>query len=726
MIHNKTIYTLLCFMALVNRFCLAGVLQNPGNVSCIFHYQLPQSPNTLICNWTPSKETNLDADYTCIRKPDAGVQDERILTNYSCTFHDVPLLSSYCIYLKAPDPFGTSKCTHFHSAEILKPDPPQLNELEPVPGMKQMLRVSWTGPQKLPRSTKYVADRQYEIRYTATTKNHSSTMFVPGNQTSINLTNLLHCTNYTVAVRCHLNGSKFWSEWSNVKTGTTEEPDPLKVDLWRVIELHPSSGNRTVHLLWKENEEFQCSGKMNNYEIRYSTENNTYFEHTKGNTFTLHLTEEAYVISVAAFNVTGESPVATVKIPSVSEEHTDHQRIVTLNASALNEQIILEWEPSDLDINGYVIEWYNDLEPNSYKRSWQKITNVTKWTFPKGAFIPFKRYKISVYPLLNGEIKVPSSTRTYFREGIPLEGPSVEPAENIDKNRATIKWKEIPEAKRNGIIISYTVFYKSEDGKELGETVNANVLHYQLKSLQANTKYEVHVMASTVAGGKNGSVVVFVTTKLGAVDIILISILLGLFMLCLLIVGILGAVKRHKLKRILWPPIPHPSITTTTTQKLPVWKNSPMEETHNISLEAYPCSEKCDKLQLPNHENFITQKIIPDNVCGREYEVIIGLPTISSVERDSKSPDLRALNESSNDYENIEDQSHLNKAFNPYFKNSVSKREFLMCENSAENTHGPKLQSVPLTFCLPNSTACPYVPLDKFAQFREHTELQDT
>ena len=28
------------------------------------------------------------------------------------------------------------------------------------------------------------------------------------------------------------------------------------------------------------------------------------------------------MISVAAFSVTGESPVATVKIPSVSEEHT--------------------------------------------------------------------------------------------------------------------------------------------------------------------------------------------------------------------------------------------------------------------------------------------------------------------------------------------------------------------------------------------------------------------
>lgn len=56
----------------------------------------------------------------------------------------------------------------------------------------------------------------------------------------------------------------------------------------------------------------------------------------------------------------------------------------------------------------------------------------------------------------------------------------------LGKNEVTIKWNEISKAKRNGIITSYTIFYKSEDGKELSKyTLNSNTFNRVMKFLIA-------------------------------------------------------------------------------------------------------------------------------------------------------------------------------------------------------------------------------------------------
>lgn len=60
-----------------------------------------------------------------------------------------------------------------------------------------------------------------------------------------------------------------------------------------------------------------------------------------------------------------------------------------LNASALNEEMTVEWKTSDSDIHSYVVEWYDAYEmisTGAYERSWQYVINATKWIFPKGKF----------------------------------------------------------------------------------------------------------------------------------------------------------------------------------------------------------------------------------------------------------------------------------------------------------------------------------------------------
>lgn len=53
---------------------------------------------------------------------------------------------------------------------------------------------------------------------------------------------------------------------------------------------------------------------------------------------------------------------------------------------------------------------------------------------------------------------------------VPSSGPRPE-LENVGKDYATIKWKEIPKSERNGVIINYTIIYKT-DNQQLGMYAN--------------------------------------------------------------------------------------------------------------------------------------------------------------------------------------------------------------------------------------------------------------
>ncbi|XP_016846353.1 interleukin-31 receptor subunit alpha [Anolis carolinensis] len=736
MILNKMLHALLWFsivmwmssLAAIPRLplCTMNPIQpKPEHLTCIFYYSDISSNYTLTCNWTAREEAHTGTTYTLTRKSKSGqIKGHCTSRNGSCSIYDVPYAVPICLELKAENQKEEVKPVHFNTKEILKPDPPEISKVEPIAGKKQMLRVSWKRPHSTPKHAKL----KCQIHYTATTKNHTDYANVNESE-EYNLTNLWDFTTYIVVIRCTLVVSRVWSEWSAKKTGTTEEQAPLTVNLWRIIKSDQFTNNRIVHLLWKECKEFPCSGIVNGYRVKYFVESKASPNHTKNisdNNVTLNLTKEAHVISVTAFNEAGESPEATLRIPSFHEE-TDPEWIVSLKASVLEEQMFLEWETSDLEIQNYIIEWY--YEPDSIKRSWQKVTNITKWTSPKGAFIRFKYYYVSVYPLYKGEIKSPRSTRAYFHEGIPEEGPSAEEVENIGKNEAIIKWKEIPEAKRNGLIMNYTVFYKAEDGTEFGETVNSSVLQYRIKSLQANTKYTAHVMANTSAGGKNGTATTFITSQLSVLYIVLTHVIVGIFMLCLLIIGILVARKRHALKNALWPKIPHPHITmifNMDQQPIPLRSSPSVDETYPAILEIQPCFKDHNKLELPNSEDCLKgtdgiAEVVADSkgiLWNREHEA---LPSTSYVEHDCKSPTMKGI---SICYENKEAQEQSDSKeetkINPYLKNSVFTRKFVVSENLDQNTKAANIQPVSMTSGLPNSNGQQYVALETFQLFPTH------
>ncbi|KFQ35081.1 Interleukin-31 receptor subunit alpha, partial [Merops nubicus] len=331
---------------------------------------------------------------------------------------------------------------------------------------------------------------------------------------SCNLTGLWDSTEYSVAVRCSCVESIFWSEWSRGKTASTEEKAPSeKVDLWRVIGSSHSAGSRSVHLLWKPLNSFPPSGRIQGYKIQYFPENNAALKMTNfsaNKNISLLLNEEAYIISVTAYNSAGNSPEAILRIPSTKEKSS--QIIETMRTFTTNEEVIVEWVVSEPEVTEYVVEWYEDLGTDPFGRSWQYVSNSTVWKTNKKNFKPFICYNISVYPLYGNKVAAPQSLQTYVQEKKPSEGPVADTG-IPGKNEVTIKWKEISKDKRNGFIRNYTIFYKPEDGKELNETVNFDVLQYRLKSLQANTQYTVYIVANNKAGGTSGERKTFKTLK---------------------------------------------------------------------------------------------------------------------------------------------------------------------------------------------------------------------
>ncbi|NXS83999.1 IL31R protein, partial [Erpornis zantholeuca] len=331
---------------------------------------------------------------------------------------------------------------------------------------------------------------------------------------SCNLTGLWNFTDYSVSIRCINNESEFWSGWSGEKIGRTEETAPSgKVDLWRVIEPSHSSRNRSVHLMWKPLKSFLPFGRILGYKIQYFPEMKTSLKRTNASAeknITLLLNEEAHIISVTAYNSAGESPEAILRIPSTDEK--TFQMIESVTTSTRNEEVIVQWVTSEPEPTKYVVEWYEELERDPFGRSWQYVSNSTQWKNNKKNFKPFICYNISVYPLYGNKIAVPSYTQIYAQEKEPLEGPVADTG-IVGKNEVTIKWNEIPKDKRRGFITNYTIFYKPEDGQELNETVNPDILQYRLKSLQANTQYTVKIRASNRAGGTTGGSKTFKTLK---------------------------------------------------------------------------------------------------------------------------------------------------------------------------------------------------------------------
>ncbi|XP_063996078.1 interleukin-31 receptor subunit alpha [Pogoniulus pusillus] len=746
----------------------------PRNISCTYYFN-----TKLTCTWNSGRETNLMTNYTLYQKmmTKGGVTHPN--TAYlceskaeSCSFYPpyAPYSSSSCFQVKAENVLGkaSSDCVPIPMENIVKFDPPEILSVKRVTGIKQLLTVAWKMPEKIISSNKFSCQVQYRNLHS----NSSEFVTVPlnsGEKTgSCNLTGLWDSTEYSVAVRCISVGSMFWSEWSRGKSESTEEKAPSeKVDLWRVIESSHSAGSRFVHLLWKPLNNFPPSGRILGYKIQYFPENDAALKITNfslSKNVSLLVNEEAYIISVAAYNSAGYSPEAILRIPSTNEKTS--QIIETLRTFTTNEEVVVEWRASEAEVTEYIVEWYEDLETNPFGRSWQYVTNSTVWKTNKKNLKPFVCYNISVYPLYGNAVAAPYSIQTYVQEKKPSEGPVADTG-IPGKNEVTIKWKEISKDKRNGFLRNYTIFYKPEDGKELNETVNSDVLEYRLRSLKSDTQYTVYIMASNEAGGTSGERKTFKTLKFNKEDILFIALPTGLSLLFLFALWIMCILKKSTFKKVCWPDIPNPVESIAAGWPLHTSMNNSflekvLSEDKIIDSEDLSVLEYCfpdgsqegsllinlethvsectaintkgmltgGKKILYNEENKAAKLLsssmpyvnTDQDIRSQMHSALIPMKESQPkkmLEDDSCESQETSIANEDNDNEEalkLEDFS-VRAPFNPYLNNSVKTREFLISELSKKE---PNSQSSALPPLQQNVAGHSYVTLDMFRPATAH------
>ncbi|PNI24091.1 IL31RA isoform 8 [Pan troglodytes] len=716
------------------KFSLAALPAKPENISCVYYYR-----KNLTCTWSPGKETSY-TQYTVKRTYAFGEKHDNCTTNSStsenrasCSFFlpRITIPDNYTIEVEAENGDGIIKSdmTYWRLENIAKTEPPKIFSVKPVLGIKRMIQIEWIKPELAPVSS----DLKYTLRFR--TVNSTSWMEVnfaknrkDKNQT-YNLTGLQPFTEYVIALRCAVKESKFWSDWSQEKMGMTEEEAPCGLELWRVLKPAEADGRRPVRLLWKKARGAPVLEKTLGYNIWYYPENNTNLTETMNTTnqqLELHLGGESFWVSMISYNSLGKSPVATLRIPAIQEK--SFQCIEVMQACVAEDQLVVKWQSSALDVNTWMIEWFPDVDSEPTTLSWESVSQATNWTIQQDKLKPFWCYNISVYPMLHDKVGEPYSIQAYAKEGVPSEGPETK-VENIGVKTVTITWKEIPKSERKGIICNYTIFYQAEGGKGFSKTVNSSILQYGLESLKRKTSYIVQVMASTSAGGTNGTSINFKTLSFSVFEIILITSLIGGGLLILIILTVAyGLKKPNKLTHLCWPSIPNPAESSIATwrgddfkDKLNLKESDDSVNTEDRILK--PCSTPSDKLVIDKlvvnfgnvlqeiftdeartgQENnlggekneYVTYPFRPDCPLGKSFEELPVSPEIPP----RKSQYLRSRMPEGTRPEAKEQLLFSGQSLvpdhlceegvpNPYLKNSVTAREFLVSEKLPEHTKG--------------------------------------
>ncbi|XP_075698605.1 interleukin-31 receptor subunit alpha [Rhinoderma darwinii] len=529
--------------------------ETPKNISCIYFYK-----QNVTCKWIPAKDTKIPTTFH-LTVSNSTEQNCSTMTN-SCFFlvGREQFGSEYNVQLQVENGLGkaASKFT-VNTAKLVGIDPPEVLSLKPLPAKDPSFLISWRRPTLAPDGLDLKCSLQYKPLQSDQWNYTPDLYMEKEKEMSHNLSGLLAYTEYAVSLRCiGDSGQLFWSEWSGERRGRTAEQAPThNVELWRVISC--TNHTRLVYLRWRERSSIRSTGITQGYNIQWFPEDRTFDSRNKttnNNEMMINISDEAYIISVVYFNSAGWSPKATLRIP-VTGEHT--QAVISgVQVSTAAEDTTVTWTVTHSHFQRFVVDWCLDLGAGLCNTSFQYVENLSNFTIKKGILEPYKRYKISVYPILEDRVGAPFTTHFYTKEGAPLYGPNVK-LENRKTTEATIRWDPLRPEDTNGFITAFTIVYGPPNGYESVVTVDSDVYEYSLRSLMPSTIYSAYVVASTSAGNKSGNHIQFLTLAESSEYIGTLAGILGTCLFLMLVLGLTYKYKKDKIKNLFWPNVPDPS-----------------------------------------------------------------------------------------------------------------------------------------------------------------------
>ncbi|XP_048223994.1 interleukin-6 receptor subunit beta isoform X2 [Perognathus longimembris pacificus] len=355
------------------------------------------------------------------------------------------------------------------------------------------------------------------------------------------------------------DGKGYWSDWSEPASGITYEDRPSKApSFWfKINSSKTHDSNRSVQLMWKTLPPFEANGKILNYEVILKGKTHLQNYTVNNTNFTVNLTNDRYIATLAARNLVGKSDAAVLTIPAFDFQAS--HPVMDLKAFPNDNKLWVEWTSPSKSVKKYIIEWCQLSDTSPCEPDWQQEESTVHHTYLKGDLKESVCYLITVTPVYSYGPGSPVSTKAYLKQAAPSRGPTVR-TKKVGKNEAVLEWERLPVDDQNGFIRNYTIFYKSSIGNETVVRVDSSHTEYTLSPLTSDTLYMVRMAAYTDEGGKYGPEFTFTTPKFaqGEIEAIVVPVCLAFLLVTLL--GVLFCFnKRDLIKKHIWPNVPDPS-----------------------------------------------------------------------------------------------------------------------------------------------------------------------
>ncbi|NXW41150.1 CSF3R factor, partial [Nyctiprogne leucopyga] len=532
----------------------------PFNLSCILNL----SDYGLTCQWEPGANSHLPTSVAlkCARSRAQAVTCCTPQGSHShCT---VPrrLLQLYRqmeLWVSATNALGTAESEHLciDPMDVAKLDPPALQSIQSIPFQTDCIALAW----EVARSSAHM-ELQCELRYRAPEDPAWAVVTdITGQTGTAQRCGFLFGTRYHFQMRCRRSSARgYWSEWSPGRNYTTHEKAPTgKLDAWWSVGPAGAGGQLEVQLRWKAPRRREANGRVLGYRVTLSprrrgrdppTVCNT--THTQCNFSAPMGTRRVYL---SAYNAAGESAATEVTLLE-----RKGQPLAGLWAVPGDEHSLwVHWETPPAPAAAYVLEWQRvSSEPGRCSTCWQmERDGATTAALIRDSIEPFQRYNISVYPLYKDAIGVPVHTTAYSKQKAPSYAPKLH-LKSISKSDAELCWDPVPVEMQNGFITSYTIFWANSTAEVSSAAVNPSLSSFVIQDLKPSTLYKVHIMASTAAGGTNGTSLTLVTTVLDDIEIQFLFLTLGLIFVLLILLFICFQ-NNGRVKQQFWPSVPDPA-----------------------------------------------------------------------------------------------------------------------------------------------------------------------
>ncbi|NXT54601.1 CSF3R factor, partial [Pluvianellus socialis] len=537
----------------------------PFNLSCVLNL----SDYGLTCQWEQGASSHLPTSValkshpSCCRRSRAqvvtGCTPQGDHSRCTVPRRLLQLYRQMEIWVSAANALGTAESEHLFidPMDVAKLDPPALQSIQSIPFQTDCIALAW----EVARSNAHM-ELQCELRYRASEDPAWALVTdIVGQAGTTQHCGFLFGTQYHFQMRCRRSSARgYWSEWSPGRNYTTHEKAPTgKLDAWWSAQPAGAGGRLEVQLRWKAPRRQEANGRVLGYRVTLSPRRrgrappavcNT--THTQCNFSAPAGTSRVYL---SAYNAAGESAATEVVLLE-----RKGQPLARLWAVPGGERSLwVHWEAPLVPVAAYILEWQRvTSEPSRCSACWQMERQGTATTaLLQDGIEPFQRYNISVYPLYKDAVGVPAHTAAYSKQKAPSYAPKLH-LKSLSKSDAELCWDPVPVEMQNGFITSYTIFWANSTAEVSSAAVNPSLSSFVIRELKPSTLYKVHIMASTAAGGTNGTSLTLVTMVLDDIEIQFLFLTLGLIFV-LFILLLICFQKNGRVKQQFWPSVPDPA-----------------------------------------------------------------------------------------------------------------------------------------------------------------------